>query len=165
MAFARDRHQPPGDWVIFSGLLEIAISARLRDAASTFADLAGAAERRGWYYAVELVPEPTNEFDPNAVAVVGIAEWKGLFGPRRVNREKIGYLHREDAAEVTKELISPGRPYGAELYSIYRSRRGYLDIKVLVLGPPGFSEKARRRARKAGAVRAASETDAGVNQS
>lgn len=168
MAFAKDRHRPPGNWVIFSPMIELVVWRDIHDATSTFADLAQRAEKKGWPYGLELCPEPANPFDPNAVAVYGVSTYKGLFGPKRINREKIGYLPREHAALVVRELVQPGKAFGVELYSVYRTKNGYVNVKLLVLGPPGMSEKARRNKRlaeeKALTAKHASDNDATLSQ-
>jgi hypothetical protein len=87
---------------------------------------------------VELEHRPDNQNDPNAVAVIGVAERKSWFS-RRVDRWHIGYLDRDIAAEIVGDLVSKGLPVAAELYSIYEGKDGYLDFKVIVLAPPGHS--------------------------
>lgn len=99
-------------------------------------------------YGVELEPEPTNPKDPNAIAVYGVAEVSGLFRKRVRKRLHIGYLPRETAAEIRRDLISKGLPIAGELYSIYRGAGGFLDVNVIVLAPPGHSRSAREKREK-----------------
>jgi hypothetical protein len=148
MKYATDRHQPPGDWVGFTLATSVVGVSMSKPAARAFASAARLAERRGWAYGVTPQWEPNNPHDPNAIAVIGMAESRGCFGGRRLGEWKIGYLPREVAEEVVTTLAEPGFPVGLELYSIYEGREGYIDIKVVVLGPPGTSHSARRRAKR-----------------
>ena len=63
---------------------------------------------------LQLRREPDNEYDPNAVAVFTL------------HGKQMGYLYREEAAEIARELDS-GRPVDAEIVKIERDRD--FDIK------------------------------------
>lgn len=145
MVFGRDRHRPAGDWVQFTSLLNVAGIHHRREAAAIFAGLVKRAEQKGWTYGVALLPEPYNPQDPFAIRVYGVAQSKKLFGPVTVEQGHIGYLPREEAEAVHRELIGPGLPFQAELYSIFVSDGGFIDIKMAVLGPKGTSASARKR--------------------
>jgi len=150
MVFGRDRHRPAGEWVQFTSLFNVAGIHHRRDAGAVFARLVKRAEQKGWTYGVGLLPEPDNPKDPYAIRVYGVAQSKALFGPIKVEQGHIGYLPREEADAVHRELIVPGLPFQAELYSIFVSSRGFIDVKMAVLGPKGTSASARkRRDRKA----------------
>ena len=93
----------------------------LASASSTSpADLGGAAqfadedaEALGWFTAV-LVPEPNNEFDPNAVAIYSAG------GPR------VGYVpasHASEFTEVITTLINPRGSVGATCPAFVRNAR------------------------------------------
>jgi len=145
MVFGRDRHRAAGDWVQFTGLFNVAGIHHRREAAATFARLVKRAEQKGWTYGVGLLPEPDNPQDPCAIRVYGVAQSKGLFSPMKVEQGHIGYLPREQAEAVHRELIVPGLPYQAELYSIFVTDGGFIDVKIAVLGPKGTSASARKR--------------------
>jgi len=148
MVFGRSRHKPSGHWVQFTGLFNVAGVQFRRAEASTFVSLVRRAERKGWTYGLGLEPEPDDIHDPCAIKVYGISQWKGLFGPLRTERAWIGYLPRDEATSVHRELVAKDLPFEAELYSIYVSARGFIDIKMLVLGPGGTSASARTRREK-----------------
>ena len=104
------------------------------------------AEAQRLQYGVQLEHQPNNRHDRNAIAVYGVAERKGWFRSG-VKEWHIGYLDRELAAEIVEDLISKNIQVGAELYFIYEGGDHYLDLKVIVLAPPGYGEKVRRRSR------------------
>lgn len=142
--YAQNRHRPVGQWVQTT-LAESVVGVHHRKPmAIAFARAAREAEAKGLIYGVELEHRPDNPHDPNAIAVIGIAERKGWF-KRTVDRWHIGYLDREIAAEIVSDLVAQGIPVAAELYSIYEGVDSYLDFKVIVLAPPGNSTKARQR--------------------
>lgn len=146
MKFAQDRHRAAGEWVQFTNLVDIVgITHRLTDA-HAFARAAQTAERRRLTYGVNLQFEPNNSHDSNAIAVIGLADCPGLFG-LKAKEWKVGYLPREVAADVVSELIEPRLPVSVELYSIYRTER-YLEIRVIILAPPGHSHSARMKRKK-----------------
>lgn len=150
MKYAQDRHRPAGDWTNFTNMVSVVGVQHRRDSAAAFASAARKAERSGLIYGVNLQFEPNNPHDPNALAVIGAADRKRLFGGIQAQEWKIGYLPREVAAEVCDQLIRPGLSVGIELYSIYEGREGFVDFKIIVLAPPGHSHSARsRRAKRA----------------
>lgn len=147
MRYGQSRHKPAGEWVQTT-LAESVVGVHHRKAnAVAFARAARKAEAQGLIYGVELEHRPDNRHDPNAIAVIGIAEWKGWFR-RGVERWHIGYLDRDIAAEIVADLVSKDIPVAAELYSICEGQEGYLDFKVIVLAPPGYSASTRERARR-----------------
>jgi len=109
------------------------------EAVAGWAAAARQAERDGRHYGLRLEPEPHNPHDQNAIAVygtVGNDEWH------------IGYLDADRAKDVTEDILARGLPIAAELYQIWVGDGGYTDIKMLVLAPPGNSEKARRKRKR-----------------
>lgn len=132
--FGKDRHAPPGQWVQTTMMLKVAGVMHRRDAATAFANSIRISERSGAAYGVEVEPEPENPHDRNAVAVYGVA---------RGSRWHVGYLDAHTAEEINRDLISKGIPIAAELYEIWVGDDGFIDIKIIVLAPPGNSLKAR----------------------
>ncbi|WP_085043876.1 HIRAN domain-containing protein [Ensifer aridi] len=132
--FAKDRYAPDGKWVQTT-IVESVVGVRHRFAnAAAFAEAARNAERFGQLYGVTLEPQPDNVHDRNAIAVhgqVGTQKWH------------VGYLDRELAAELNRDLLSKDIPIAAELYEIWVGDTGLIDIKVIVLAPPGNSMKVR----------------------
>jgi hypothetical protein len=142
--YGQTRHKPEGNWVQTT-MAESVVGVHYRKAdAVAFARAARNAEVKGLVYGVELEHRPDNRHDPNAIAVIGVAERKGWFS-RSVRRWNIGYLDRDVAAEIVGDLVSKGFPVAAELYSIYEGKEGYFDFKIIVLAPPGHSTKVRQR--------------------
>lgn len=144
MRYGQSRHKPHGEWVQTT-LVESVVGVHYRKASAVaFARAARKAEAQGLLYGVEIEHRPDNRHDPNAIAVIGVAERKGWFR-RTVERWHIGYLDRDTAAEIVGDLVSKGIPVAAELYSIYEGNDDYLDFKVIVLAPPSHSTKLRRQ--------------------
>jgi hypothetical protein len=142
--YGQNRHKPQGSWVQTT-MAESVVGVQYRKAnAVAFARAARKAESKGLVYGVELEHRPDNAHDSNAIAVIGVAQRKGWF-KRGVERWHIGYLDRDIAAEIGRDLVSKAKPVAAELYSIYEGKDGYLDFKVIVLAPPGHSTKVRQR--------------------
>ncbi|MFD1744062.1 HIRAN domain-containing protein [Rhizobium helianthi] len=113
------------------------VQHRKRDV-SAFIAAVRAAERGGLIYGVRLIPEPSNRYDANAIAVMGFAgqrEWQ------------IGYLERDLAREINRDLIDKGLPVAGELYAVWVGDNGFVDISIIVLAPPGNGLKARLRRR------------------
>ena len=101
------------------------------------------AEAKGWRYGVLLDEEPANRHDANAIAVVGFACLKNWFGQRK-EKWKIGYVAREDAADLQDNIIKEGGKISAELYKIYVEPEGWIDIKIQLIASKGFDYKTRR---------------------
>ncbi|MEX2495707.1 MAG: hypothetical protein WD448_06445 [Woeseia sp.] len=78
--------------------------------------------------------EPSNQPDPNAIAVFGAR--KSLFG--RVEK-KIGYI----PAEISSQIADAGLSGQAVLRpkSLYISDDGYVDLKFDLLGPKELYEQ------------------------
>lgn len=136
------RHKPVGDWVQTTMVVSIAgIQFRKRDV-EAFVKAVRQAEFAGLRYGVRLEHQPRNEHDPNAIAVFGQAETKGWF--RSGLREwHIGFLDRDTACELVRDLLARGISIAGELYQIYVGDEGFIDVKVIVLAPPGHSMKKR----------------------
>ncbi|MHA1548335.1 MAG: HIRAN domain-containing protein [Alphaproteobacteria bacterium] len=98
------------------------------------------AERRGSEYGVRLKREPNNSHDSNAVAVFGVVVRRGWV--RRILREwHIGYLPRELAAELHRDLISPRatphlRPHRKEATGRGRTHRPSAPPPMHAAAPP-----------------------------
>lgn len=79
---------------------------------------------------LKLQRDASNEHDPNAIRIIGVAEGKEYF---------IGFVPKEIALQIAKtnflELIKP------RLVRIYVSAKGFIDIQYQILGPK--AEKAR----------------------
>jgi hypothetical protein len=141
--FATDRHQPTGTWVKATARVKVAgIHHRKRDV-GIWVQAARLAERDGRYYGIELLPEPANPHDPNAIKVVGLADLDG----KRLAWH-IGYLPRYVAKDISTDLLACDVPIAGELWSIYEGTDNFVDVNVIVLAPPGHSESARRRRAK-----------------
>jgi hypothetical protein len=89
---------------------------------------AQACEKKDRFYACMLMPEPSNRFDKNAIAVWGVWTEKKWFKTKQ-RQEKIGYIPAEFAAEVA-ENAPPEAYLKAELDELKLSSSGFLDIWV-----------------------------------
>lgn len=138
--FATDRHHPEGKWVKATLVSQVEGIQHRRANAEAFASAAHKAEQRRQPYGLRLELDPTNPFDPNAIKVFGEAngrEWH------------IGYVDRHTAADVASDLVERAVPFDAELYAIHISSTGFIEIKMIVLAPPGNSHKTLMNRRKA----------------
>lgn len=140
----QDRYHPDGSWVQTSHLETVAgVQFRKKELAE-FIRAVRVAERLRKPYGLKLEREADNPDDHNAIAVYGVCEQGGLFGPRG-KRWHIGYVPRDLAGDLTNHLISAGVPIAAELYSIVVTSDEYVDVKFIVLAPPGYGVNARRK--------------------
>jgi hypothetical protein len=83
---------------------------------------------KGKDHTLEIHLEPKNQFDPNAIAVIGIT--KGFFGPKR---RKIGYI----PAEIAK-TIADGSAFSSissRLRQIRLSDDGYCAVELDLIAP------------------------------
>jgi len=135
--YCLDRYRPPGDWVIASTTIPVMGVQHRKRRVRRFCRAAESAERGNRRYGVELRPEPNNPVDPNAIAVDGVIEGRVLVWLWQ-RKWHIGYLGASIASFVHENFISRNIAIAAELYSIYEND-DYLDLKVLVLAPPGNS--------------------------
>lgn len=146
--FATGRQRPPGEWVGFSTILDVVGIQHRRADAEAFAGAAQKAEAKRLEYGIGLQWEPDNPHDPNAIAVIGIAQSKRWLSPVQTSEWKVGYLPREVSAEIVARLIQLGLPVGAVLHEIKTNDDGgYLDIRVVVLGPKGQGRKVKAAGR------------------
>ncbi len=145
--FGKDRHRPDGKWVQATTMQKVVGVQYRKPDAQAFADAARKAEKKSLQYGVQLEHQPNNPHDPNAIAVYGISEKKGLFS-KSVAEWHIGYLEGELAAELVNDFLSKDIQIAAELHSIYESDSGFLDFNIIVLAPPGHSESARRKSKQ-----------------
>jgi len=138
----KDRHKPAGQWVQTT-MVESVVGVQYRRAdAQAFVSAVRKAEQKGLVYGLQLEHRPNNPKDPNAIAVFGVAERKGWFKVG-VKEWLVGYLNRDLAAELVRDLLGRGTPVAAELYEIYIGDTEFIDIKLIVLAPPGHSMKKR----------------------
>jgi hypothetical protein len=142
--FGRDRHKPIGDWVQTTIVEEVAGIQHRKDDARAFMHAVRKAEAERLRYGVELEPEPTNPHDPNAIAVLGTSVVKGWLSSA-VRKWKIGYLARDLAKEINRDLISKGVPIAAELYDVTLTANDFIAVRLIVLAPTGHSHKIRLR--------------------
>jgi hypothetical protein len=132
--FGTDRHQPFGKWVQATHILQVAGLNHRRTNVLAFFGAVQAAERSNAYYGIEFRPDLKNTHDRNAIAVDGVV---------RDKRWHIGYLDRESAKAVHDDLLCKGTPIAGEIYNLWASGDGYLEVKIFVLAPPGNGVKAR----------------------
>lgn len=128
------RYKPAGDWVQATTVLEVKGIHHRRGSAEAFCRAVMRAELSDQIYGARLRPEPSNRYDRNAIAVDGFVADRTWH---------IGYLDRDTAAELNRDLIAKGLRIGAQLYAIWISPAGYIEVKVIVLAPPGHSLKSR----------------------
>lgn len=145
--FAKDRHRPEGKWVQATPLLHVAGLIFRNRSVKAFARAADRAERSGTTYGLALEWQPNNPHDPNALAVYGVAEVRGLF--RRSKKEwHVGFLPAEVAEECVRDFLVKEVPLGIELYQIGEGVGDYFEVQCFVLAPPGNSASTRERARR-----------------
>jgi hypothetical protein len=144
--YGENRHRPPGEWVQTTVVEEVwGINHRMSDA-KAFCRAVELAERASLTYGVALAPEPTNRYDPNAIAVLGQCMVKRFFGSPKLQEWHIGYVQRDLARELHEDLLSKGIAVASELYRIFE-QDDYLEVKFIVLAPPGHGHKVRLRGR------------------
>jgi len=101
-----------------------------------FLTAAFSAEESSSPYGILLEPEPSNPHDPNAIKVMGWIE-------KPTNPIQLGYLYREDIAQIAKEF-PPGTPLAAALWRVYMPKPENLWVGVRLLIPakrdPWWSE-------------------------
>jgi len=141
--FGQDRHRPAGEWVQATLVEDVVGVAHRKHAAFQFATAVRSAERRSLHYGIALELEPNNPHDRHAIKVIGMAEQRRFFGGTRRSAWHIGYLPRETSSELHQDLLSQGIPIAAELYYVFLDR-DFVDLKIIVLAPPGHSHGARR---------------------
>ena len=138
----KDRHKPAGQWVQTTMVVPVAGVQFRQSNVASFVDAVRKAERTSLRYGVRIEHQPDNKHDANAIAVYGHAEYKGWF--RLGSKEwHVGFLDRETAKEIVRDLVAAGVPISAELYEIYVGDRNFVDVKVIVLAPSGHGLKAR----------------------
>ena len=134
--FGEDRHKPDGNWVQTT-LVETVVGIQHRQSeVLAFCGAVQGAELSNTPYGVQVRPEPSNSHDQNAIAV------DGFVGKQRWH---VGYLGRDTAKEINRDLVSKKIPIAAELYNLWIGDDGYIDIKIIILAPSGYGTKARIR--------------------
>lgn len=145
--YGLDRHRPAGDWVQTTVVEEVwGINHRKGDVVA-FCQAVDDAERSGRPYGIYLRPEPANQHDPNAIAVIGRCMVKPLFRSPRLKEWHIGYIQRDLAREIHEDLLGKGIPIASELYCIFE-QDDYVEVKLIVLAPSGHGHKVRIRNRQ-----------------
>lgn len=71
--------------------------------------------------AVKLVPEPDNQFDPNAVAVWDAQE-----------ETRVGYLPKEDAARYRKKMEKDAY-YGVVMWEAFEGKKKRTGLRILIV--------------------------------
>ena len=86
----------------------------------------------GSAFGVRLVRDPSNEFDKNAIRVVGFWKHAGIF--RLVEkRALLGFVDASTAKDLCTEFGDA--PLAARLLSFYESQTGFIDLKIIILVP------------------------------
>lgn len=132
--FGQDRHKPEGKWVQTTTTVKVAGLRHRRGAVNAFLQGVANAEGGKQLYGVRVRPDPSNKHDRNAIAV------DGFVGERVWH---IGFLDRDTAEEITRDLVSKGIPISAELYSLWHGDDGYIDVNIIILAPNGYSMRKR----------------------
>lgn len=141
------RYKPVGEWVQTTMAIPVVGIQHRKNDANSFVSAVRKAERTRLRYGVQVEHQPGNKHDPNALAVYGYADFKGWFRSG-TSRWHVGFLDRDSAEELARDLIAHSVPLELELYHIWIGDTGFVDIKVIVLAPPGFGLKARLRRNK-----------------
>lgn len=134
--YGKARHKVPGDWVQTTMMVRLAGGNHRISNVLAFTNAVIRTEKSGQEYGLTLRPEPSNPHDRNAIAVYGVAlgeKWH------------IGYLDVDTAEEINRDLLGKNIPIAAELYEIWIGDNDGIDVKLIVLAPPGNGTKARLR--------------------
>lgn len=121
------RHRPPGRWVKAFGDVSITVAQPGLSDVEKWSVACERAEDMGRPYGVALELEPNNSDDPDAIKVIGWAE----FGTE--HNWHLGYVPRNRSARLHREFIGRGVALAAELVSIYQDAGGFIDIKINIL--------------------------------
>lgn len=125
---------PPGDddfGRLFHGMWVdvVGLKHRRRDVAA-FIHWCWDAQDREMPFGARARREPHNRHDPNAIAVDGWVQ----FGRGKPKEVHLGYL----PADLARDLA--GRDIRVELVNLYLGDEGFLDVEVVVFGPPALEE-------------------------
>ena len=142
-----DRHRPVGDWVQTTLVEEVWGLSHRKTNVAAFCHAVFDAERTKRAYGIYLRPEPANQHDPNAIAVIGRCMVKPFFRSPRSEEWHIGYIQRDLARELHEDLLGRGVPIESELYCIFE-QDDYVEVKFIILAPPGHGHKVRIRNRQ-----------------
>jgi len=122
---------PGNKWRQLGGLQRVAGTSFRLDEAREFCSEAIWASKRGTPVHLELVPDPTNHYDKNAIKVMGVLPEKQFF---------VGYVPKEEArilTEIRKDTQdgpAGPMPLGAELYRV-ASEHDWVAIDFISLEP------------------------------
>ncbi len=119
----------PDEYQIFEQRLEVVGIQHRKKAAQRFAT--------GNQQRLKLKPEPSNEYDPNAISVIGV--WKDSSGQERTAH--IGYLNKNLARVLTRSGYA--QRVLARLESIFQNERDntWIGVDFQLLGPKGELQK------------------------
>ena len=128
--------RPEGAWRQLPPMFEIAgIHYRIADA-ERFVRAAKRCEEKGWSYWLDVVREPDNPHDSNAIAVMGVWTHRTqLLRRMKAESVQLGYIPREMAAEVPRTVPIAIEP--SDFYMVPR-RDGdgvFVSIRALLLLP------------------------------
>ena len=108
--------------------------AHRRDAALRFARAAMKCEKANRHYGVVGLRDLDNPHDSNAIRVIGQWVERGWFGGEKTRHVHVGYVPADVAATIV-EAYGTARNPDFSLYSVYLGDDGFVDIKVIALGP------------------------------
>ena len=119
----------PDEYQIFEQRLEVVGIQHRKKAAQRFAT--------GNQQRLKLKPEPSNEYDPNAIRVIGV--WKDSSGQERTAH--IGYLNKNLARILTRSGYA--QRVLARLEAICQNERDntWIGVDFQLLGPKGELQK------------------------
>ncbi len=132
--FGQDRYLPEGDWTSAVDAAAVAGTKFRKNQAHEFAKAVKVAEQKGLEYGLELEPEPDNRADPNAIKVIGFAETAGWFGRVQFQEWHVGYLHKDLAKTLHKDVLAKDVEIVAELHHVAQDGEK-VDIEMSVLQP------------------------------
>ncbi len=132
--FGQDRYLPEGDWSSAVEAAAVAGTKFRKNQAHEFAKAVKSAEKSGLEYGLELEPEPDNRADPNAIKVIGFAETAGWFGRVQFQEWHVGYLQKDLAKSLRKEMLAEDADVVAELHHVTVDGEK-VNIEMSVLKP------------------------------
>jgi len=115
-------HPIPNGYQIYAELLEVKGITSKKKHARRFAKA-----NRKW---LELEADPHNEYDKNAIEVVGC--WESLFG---IKRRSIGFVPKEVSKLIAEKGFSDR--VLPRLYKTYLGDSGFVEVEFQLLGPKG----------------------------
>ncbi len=130
-----NKHRLDGDWRIFGEQESVTGIHHRKDDAKKYCQRAMKCDKKKLPFGIELIREPDNTYDPNAIMVVGWWTKKKLFSKKLITDYLlIGYVQRDKSQEIS-EKAEENTPISGELNSIYIGKDDFLDINFVVLLP------------------------------